>query len=251
MFKIPKIAPPSEDELIGLAENFMKNHEGICFSDWNEELLSRTFQIETAHIPKEVALKILRIADGSKYVNDAVESAYPIIKPLVDRVSPNGESFFIKLNTRSPKDVCIKFDDITEAICVLGGASMRTFDDMCILRYLDNVHVIVRPWVEYDLSKEFRVLIKDSKIMGISQYFYNENYNRDLKQLYLIEKEIREFVDYIIIPNMKVKTFVADIITHDYPRFPKPILLETNPYGLSDPCMFESYDNLDGSFRAT
>jgi len=59
----------------------------------------------------------------------------------------------------------------------------------------------------------------------------------------VIESRIRDFINDICIPNMKTKTFVADLVIDK----DKIILLETNPYGLSDPCLLE-YGKMNNQF---
>ena len=60
----------------------------------------------------------------------------------------------------------------------------------------------------------------------------------------------------ICIPNMKVKDFVADLYVehlideyncNGFSDFSHITLIETNPYGLSDTCLFKDYDDLENT----
>ena len=44
---------------------------------------------------------------------------------------------------------------------------------------------------------------------------------------------------------MDLDNFVVDVVIED----DKITILEMNPFGLSDPCLFYSYDKLDGSIK--
>ena len=48
----------------------------------------------------------------------------------------------------------------------------------------------------------------------------------------------------IAIPNIGCDNFIADVVVGNDAR--QTVILEANPFGVSDPCLFESYNNFDG-----
>lgn len=170
---------------------------------------------------------------------------------------------FVKLESRSPKDYIQNWpkedykalynaQDIVDAL--LG--SMRTFEDLVFLTQLkDEIILYIRPFANLDRHCEWRVFVKNKKVIGISQQFYKETFSYNKKYLNEIKRSVTYFMNNICIPNIKVNNFVADLYvsseTHYKPGIDKKFLdisiIETNPYGLSDPCLFETYDNLESS----
>ena len=153
--------------------------------------------------------------------------------------------FFAKLNTRSPKDAhetCV-FKNIKDFVGALAG-SMRCFDDLCMLIHIDKAAVVIRPVFDIPKRNEWRVFVKDGKFQGMSQYFYDQEFDYTDSELLLTRVNVQEFVERIAVPNIFVESFVIDVFLQNF--YSPPIIIETNPYGLSDPCVFESYDNIRG-----
>ncbi len=250
-FKIQTPIPPTEEQMTEIATEWWKIHVGINFLDWNETLLKHTYPIKICKIPVDLIQKTLEIADGKGSIYRLIDEYAPIIKPALIELNCE-ESFFIKLITRSPKDFLDDFElkSIPESVNAIAG-SMRCFEDLCMLRYNNMGYLVVRPFIPFEEWQEWRVFIKDGKIVGITQYYYMTNYYFSNEKIKEIETEIRNFINNIVTPNMSIPTFVADIIVKGDYDDRETILLETNPYGLSDPCMFENYASLDGSFKYT
>ncbi len=171
---------------------------------------------------------------------------------------------FIKLESRSPKDYLqeypketlksvINAQDIIDAL--LG--SLRTFEDLCFLVKLsDTVKLYIRPFIYMYKPFEWRVFVKNSEVIGISQQFYNKTFdfeNYYHKYLDSVQNSILYFMNNTCIPNIKVKDFVADLYVKDdnyhmgKNRLLPVTIIETNPYGLSDPCLFKSYKELEST----
>lgn len=171
---------------------------------------------------------------------------------------------FIKLESRSPKDYLqeypketlksvINAQDIIDAL--LG--SLRTFEDLCFLVKLSNtIKLYIRPFTYMYRPFEWRVFVKDNKVIGISQQFYNKTFdfeNYYHKYLDSVQNSILYFMNNTCIPNIKIKDFVADLYVKDdnyhmgKNRLLPVTIIETNPYGLSDPCLFKSYKELEST----
>lgn len=88
------------------------------------------------------------------------------------------------------------------------------------------------------------MFVKDGELVGISQYHYFEVFEYE-KRTERVVGWACEHIMNIINRSMPIKTYVCDVfITNDF-----PVLIEINPWGLSDPCLLESYQDFDGSFK--
>jgi hypothetical protein len=254
-FKIIAPTPPTNDRMVEIATDWWKIHKGINFLEWNETLLQHTYPLNACKIPSDLVQKTLDIVDGKGTLEELSNLYAPIIQPALTELNCE-ENFFIKLITRSPKDFLCDFDSgfeldsIPAAVNAISG-SMRCFEDLCMLKYIDMAYLIVRPFIPFEEWQEWRVFVKDGKITGISQYYYMTNYYFSDEKVKEIETEIRNFMASVVIPNMSLPTFVADIIVKGDYDDRDTVILETNPYGLSDPCIFGDYESLDGSFQYT
>lgn len=164
----------------------------------------------------------------------------PAIKKLLKKYLQEVDfPYFIKLISRSPKelyDVISPKIESYDQIIELFTASMRVVDDLYQLVAIPECcYLVVRPYIEMDMNKEYRVFVEDSKLNGISRYNYLEEVSKTPNR----EKEIRDFMPHVI-ANMNRKDFVIDLYIEDS----QPIIIEANPYGGSDPCLFKTYDNL-------
>lgn len=159
-------------------------------------------------------------------------------------------SFFVKLVSRSPKDWLVREDNTMmkinspEDVVHAFGSSFRCLEDIVMLSHLniDN-NLIIRPYIQINPETEWRCFIKNNQVIGISRYYYQKENN--IKNPSSIKTKIVQFLEEVVIPNITVSDFVADVISDQI-----VILLETNPYGLSDPCLFGSYSELEsGNFN--
>lgn len=235
--KIPKL--PSESRMEEIAKEWFNVHSKINFFEWNDVLKNNSYPFHSFKIDGQLCIDCLNSVGGHNEITEIINS----------EVKKSGweNSFFIKLITRSPKDFLdgesfeLKYgEQATQAIF----NSMRCFEDLCLLVYLDKCIFIIRPYVEIPKEREFRVFVRDNKIVGISQYHYFEEYKWIVDNANSIESRIRNFVANVVNPNIDLDNYVADIVLEDN----KEILLELNPYGLSDPCIFKQYDKLNGEF---
>lgn len=234
-----KIKKPSISKINLISKEWYQNLYGVKFTDWNRELKNISFPFRLLDLNKEE----LDIILGEEEV--CVYDFESLLIKIQKKMYKKGN--FVKLITRSPKDFLIQKDNsiknIYEPLKIIECLrnSMRTFEDICLLRNLklDNV-LIIRPYINIDPSTEFRCFIKNNELIGVSQYHYDFNYNFQKEVIDAMFREITKFVNEKITPNMIVSDFIADIC------FTSEIkLIETNPYGLSDPCLYKSYDFLE------
>jgi D123 len=194
---------------------------------------------------------------------------------IQDAINGYSGPCFVKLGGRSPKDG-FETDEWMrplpvatgeEAIKCLIASQERIYIDLqngLLTGY--NTTICIRPYIVMEPWNEFRALIENGRLVGLSQMFYDQHFPQAWAQAATSEAALRAFVNNDLIPAMAcstkttrivedhievtndgepINTFVADIILLDG----KPTLIEVNPFGLSDPCLFKYGDDMDGSFR--
>jgi len=245
-----------------IAQDWYNNLNGVKFSDWGEDLFSYSPPIKEIKIPTEMI--ILCLDNDKKEEHILINYLQRQLNKIENQFffgANRIKELFVKLESRSPKDYIQNYPkedykalhNAEEIVDALLG-SMRTFEDLVFLTKLKNeVILYVRPFADLERRYEWRVFVKDKKVIGISQQFYKETFSYNKKYLNEIKRSVSYFMDNICIPNIKVNSFVADLYvsgeTHYKVGITKKFLdisiIETNPYGLSDPCLFETYDELE------
>lgn len=217
---------------------------------WYPKLENET--IESKFIPlSEDECKVLIIygefnflIEDKKYHNS--KYCKQIISDLTKKIEPilkyfNNKAFF-RLVSRSPKDSRIFFVknglvENVENIYENFIDSERLVED--ILLCLNNDYqqqIVLRKWIEIKKHEEFRLIVINKEIKGISQYYYfSDNYFPELIN------NIKYYQDSIFtyfnkIKNLiELKNYVLDIIYYK----DSPKILEINPlFNLTDPCLF-------------
>lgn len=247
------------------AKEWFKNLDVVKFSDWGKDLFKHSIPIKELEIPSELFINYFE--NESKAEHKLINYLQRLLNKSENRFFHNKnhiKHLFIKLESRSPKDYLqeypketlksvINAQDIIDAL--LG--SLRTFEDLCFLVKLSNtIKLYIRPFTYMYRPFEWRVFVKDNKVIGISQQFYNKTFdfeNYYHKYLDSVQNSILYFMNNTCIPNIKVKDFVADLYVKDdnyhmgKNRLLPVTIIETNPYGLSDPCLFKSYKELEST----
>lgn len=150
------------------------------------------------------------------------------------------QGFFFKTDNRSPKDSgIIKFthQNLHELPSVY-FSSMRMLEDMVVARVQrESIILCYRQWV--DLADEQRVFVRNGKIQGVSRYDYNINCENTETELHIGNSEK---LFSLIQKEMHLNDYVFDFGYID----DNPVLIELNPYGMSDPCCFGDYSSIAG-----
>lgn len=155
---------------------------------------------------------------------------------------------FIKLNSRSPKDALWPLEvPITcsgkEAVLMLMN-SERVLDDLTEFKYapeqpaficLRDVAFGIRP------ENEFRCFMKDGELIAVSHYDYTKPMPAPADEGAAIRGHIDEWFRETLKPRLHMTTVVFDVSLGREDT----LLIELNPYGLSDPCHFGSYQEVE------
>lgn len=247
-----------------VSKRWWKNLDGLKYWDWGEGLLKYTFPFYTFKLDKGlVKLTLEGDKNARKELIDKIDNCLSLSFEWDTEFYKNG--VFVKLDSRSPKD-CIQDFPKSELKSLRTGreivdaltGSLRTFEDLALLVRLEEpiINLHVKPFEELNRKEEWRVFVKDRKVIGISQQFYEENFNYSERYLNTVKNNLQKFIETKVIPNIAVPNFVVDTVVFLHSRYltggrsgekHKIVIIETNPYYLSDPCLFESYEELENT----
>jgi hypothetical protein len=237
MWKLPELKIPTDKEVRANTLRSWQAVEPVLLSGLHSAILELSMPTIFCHITKqEIVDSWISGFDGK------IETPGSKLKQLASaalEVFPDG--FFFKMDGRSPKDTdIIKYTNQNiHELPVRFFSSERMLDDLCVqTRHRDNFFMCFRKWV--DLTDEQRVFVKDGKIQGVSRYNYHEPNSNRLDE-WKYEEVAGDFLNKIN-PYMRINNYVFDFGFVDL----NPVLIELNPYGLSDPCCFKTYDNIKG-----
>lgn len=253
-----------EKHLLEVSKRWWKNLDGVKYWDWGDDLFKYTFPFYTFKLDKGL-VKLMLEGDkkAQKELIDKIDNCLSLSFEWDTEFYRNG--VFVKLDSRSPKDYIQDFSKSElkslrtgrEIVDALTG-SLRTFEDLSFLVRLENpfIYLHVKPFEELNRKEEWRVFVKDRKVVGISQQFYEENFNYSERYLNTVKNNLEKFIKTKVIPNIAVPNFVVDTVVFLHARYltgdkskekHKIVIIETNPYYLSDPCLFESYEELENT----
>lgn len=178
---------------------------------------------------------------------------------VVEAVAKMPAGAFIRLGSRSPKDSWALHKDGgkilpgEDPLRFLLDCSERVYEDLTLAIQKSYVpHIWVRQWLDIPRWSEFRCFMCDRKLVGISQYYYDEVFPeldpgmcewavREFFKLFLSATTMNSVVFDVYVKTRKVGSNTRDIEVK---------LLEINPFfELTDPCLFGWNLVFDNSFR--
>jgi hypothetical protein len=232
----------------------MEHIKHCLYSNWCENYKKISFRTEALELSKK-EFKFLYDNFENNLLEKVTETTLP--RKIKQKLAcfPNGA--FIKLETRSPKNnyhaETINYRQMSWQDVIKSLYSERIIDDLVEYAKSDvPCRLLFREWLPIPKHEEFRVFIKNKKVAGITQYFYEVYSDKDKEnQPYTskvinklssyIEKSINDFLDKEILPHLPSSDLVVDLW---FNGFREMKLIETNPYGLSDPCLL-NYEELE------
>ncbi|MEM1344784.1 MAG: hypothetical protein AAGI34_09425 [Pseudomonadota bacterium] len=169
---------------------------------------------------------------------------------LVDALRPlfDGQPKFFKLSSRSPKESHDEHTGVqtwcAEQAAYRMSVSERCLDDCVLFLPHPNYRLkaVALDWRPYLPEWEVRCFVKDGRFIAATQYDprpsgYWQRQDRRQKVRDTVEGLWRDQLH----PRMHVDTYVFDVCL----MWPGSGLIELNPYGLSDPCVLESYEAVE------
>lgn len=170
------------------------------------------------------------------------------LEGFMREISEFSSPFFIKIGEVSPKDCYWALEGINSAkkVLTIFSDSLRCIDHAWSVKKSEGrVPIYFRPFMKLDKRYEFRVIVKDEKIIGISQYYFTTVYNYTASELLKLEERVRQFQAGIH-SFVGKKSYVVDLYLEDPER---TLIIEINPYwDYTDPCLFR-HKPLDGSIQ--
>ncbi|WP_088255196.1 hypothetical protein [Fimbriiglobus ruber] len=251
---------PTAEESRQVSENWIAPLRPCLYTQWPEQYRELSFGTKVEVLTASEASELAGI------FQDKDDPWSPGLQSKIKRgVSLFTNGCFFRLESRSPKDnywgeatnfrAC-SFHDVKKLLY-----SERILDDLARYSSLESepVRLLFREWHPIRKSEEFRCFIKNRKLAGISQYHYagfdecwHENVPLAFAEIYGRQEErkakISAFIEEKVIPHLHVDDLVVDLWIDHLGKFK---LIEINPYGLSDPCLFtyKELENCVGEFR--
>ena len=185
------------------------------YSDWEEEDVTES---EPVH---------LKFIDLHDQINKYVQELGGKVIPKLNWSAPKDASWLIPGNTIR----CIEANDIY----LLLKSSDHIVDDLLHpFLEVENANdikvayeLVLKKWVDINPALEFRVFVKDGKIVGVSQRDLNYyDFLRDLQSE--LNEKVHEFVYLTAIPKLQLNKFILDVYI---PRpFDKIYIVDVNPF---------------------
>ena len=127
--------------------------------------------------------------------------------------------------------------------------SERCMDDIVVARIAQKpIYIALRKRYHAPPAGEFRAYAKGGKLLAVSRYDYHEPAKVDYSQIDIMGI-VEAFHRDVIAQAYDDVVFDLELGAYGHEG---PLLIEVNPYGLSDPCLFGSYEAIEqeGGFRA-
>lgn len=245
---IPKPRIPTADEMRPSAEAWWSVLGPCAYDQWPDDLRALSSPTKMIPVPAELCGGIVEwfYSHGERPRPDGLMDLVAAIDDAMD-----WRDHFVRLNSRSPKDATAPGLPITcsgrQAISWF-AVSERCFDDMCLFQYLPpergRAFVLVRENAAYWDLTEIRAFIKNGRVVASTVYHYNDAkvlaaWVKGGVAVEAHESAMASFLVDKVIPACHLDTFVADIALSRMGH--KLQLIEINPYGRSDPCLFGNY----------
>ncbi|AEV39699.1 Cell division cycle protein 123 (plasmid) [Pseudovibrio sp. FO-BEG1] len=108
----------------------------------------------------------------------------------------------------------------------------------------------LRKWVDIPRWSEFRIFMRDRKIIGVSQYYTDEQFPALQENLDKIREALIEFCLFFY-KESHLDTVVADVFLANQNEKLQAQLIELNPFlNRTDPCLYNwEKSNFDGKLR--
>lgn len=243
-FKIPDLRTPSDEELRASSLRWFDRCGATLIDRWPAELMALSMPTTFVPFPIEIMEELFE-PKGGQFSARVKEFAYQLDREI------GWDRKFVRLNSRSPKDATWPFDvpatvSGKEVICMFAG-SERMLDDLCYFRRIPEhpAYVCLRDWVwGFRTENEYRCFVKDGELIAVTHYDYTKPWAGPEDG----GREIRAKIDAWFLdkvkPALPIATVVFDLHLNWQGQF---LLIEINPYGLSDPCHLKSYQGVENA----
>lgn len=242
-FKIPDLVMPTADEMRESSLAWFERIGPTLIDRWPADLAALSMPTELVRMPVEL-IEPMYDHDG--------DEPHPAVQAFAQELDAKigWKRRFIRLNSRSPKDAAWPYEvpatlSGKEAMSMLMG-SERALDDLCRLRHIPEhpAYICLREWV-YGLNSrdEYRCFVKDGKLIAVTNYDYREPWRGPEDG----GKELRQKIDQWFVEKVKPTLPIDTVVFDLWLGRNGFLLIEINPYGLSDPCYFKTYERVENA----
>lgn len=240
MFKIPFPEPPTLEQHRAASAAWLSRCGPCLYENWPAELRALSFKTHSIELSIAERAAMFATFDGKR-----TEALPALMDRIGGEIAANFEGgAFARLSSRSPKDAycetfrCLTGEDVIDRFAV----SERILDDLVEYKYADHpCNLLLREWCDIPKHEEWRCFIRDRKIIGITQYFYTDDFSAIYRDQPDLRARLEQFLTDRVLPIMHIDTVVVDVWLRA-----DPMVIEINPWGSSDPCLF-TYADLDAS----
>lgn len=241
--RIPMIAlrEPSEAELRAASLQWFDRIGDTLLDRLPPEVLALSMPTRFIRFPGELAAPLFELGRG----------VHPGLQELADELDRQmgWDRHFIRLNSRSPKDSPWPFETPAtcsgkEAIGIM-ACSERMLEDLVSFAHIPEhpAYICLRDFVPgLRPSEELRCFVKDGELIAVSHYDYLNPITPPIDGGREIRERVETWFRDVLKPRLHIQTVVFDVWI-GWNR--DPLLIELNPYGLSDPCWLGSYENVE------
>ena len=246
-FKIPELRMPTDEEHRAVSLKWLSRIQPTLIDQWPADLMALSIPTKLMQIDVERAWTAI----GDLYDGRGINDFWKGLALALD-YHIRWDRKFIRLSSRSPKDNTFPFEVPAtvsgKEACMMLMGSMRVMDDLMEFRWVPEqpAFVAIR---DFDPrirgENEFRCFVNDGDLIAVTHYDYTKPTPDWVREN---DKQIREDIDRYFAKKLKpvlhVETVVFDLAHTNKQEF---TLIEINPYGLSDPCHFGSYENVENA----
>lgn len=221
---------PTEEELHRVCSAKYERVRPFMIDQWPQSVAALSMPTKMVAVDPK---RMIDLWDEGPIVMEVAEE----IAALLDAEMGWGE-YFIRLNSRSPKDAADRLITCSgkQAVSWI-MSSERCLDDCSMAAHAGSpLFVCLREPRHLHPDEEFRCFAKDGKVLGLSRYFYGQEPLIQLRDPDTLLSAATAFYEANLAAHYP--TVVFDLYA---PGTSQELLIELNPFGLSDPCLFGDY----------
>lgn len=233
-FDMPIFREPSAEELRVAARERFDRVAPFMIDRWPESVRALSFPTKMVEVPTE---EMFALFDWQS--PDWKAGASTLAARLDEAM--DWEPHFIRLGSRSPKDVSDNLVTCSGRQAVWWiTQSERCLDDTVTASHAgEKTFICLREARHLWKDAEFRCFARDGEVIAASRYFYREQPEHRTAEGSVLAAA-KAFYD------THLKAHYPDVVFDLHaPGSEHEILIELNPYGMSDPCLFYSYDEVE------
>lgn len=227
-------ALPSPEESARMARERFDRVSPFMIDRWPESVRALSFPTKMVEVTAE-EMEALFDYHAPGWKDNATK--------LADRLDAamDWDDHFIRMASRSPKDVSDKLITCSgrQAVAWISHSERCMDDVFTATRAGERMYICLREPRHLWKDAEFRCFARGGEMIAVSRYFYGEEpeHRPEAGTMFAAAKAFYE---------THLKAHFEDVVFDLHaPGTEHEILIEINPYGLSDPCLFGSYDEVE------